>query len=136
MESTEDPFLQQGAITKAANEEPIEYATGCPTRYLPGVTIVGQPAIEIRRGKRAKPPGFPSLSGRSWDQVQPFGSQTWQNSPADPLNIQHEDELPLTLSIPQGKDIPSLDQMPALTDIQPRSGSLLAHIANQICNGS
>jgi hypothetical protein len=139
MESADSPDLQQTGLVKPSDQDQVEYAKARASRFLPGVSIVGQPAIDIRRADKATPvkqmPPFASQQARKSQSFTPFN---WQSAPADSFENLPQNEMPHTFSIPQERGIPSLYQTPMARDSedQSQSVSLLAHIANQICGGS
>jgi len=139
MDWAKNPSVQQSGLAKPSNQDQVEYASGKASRFLPGVSIVGQPAIDIRRGDKVKPvkPG-PLVSSEQARQSQTFTPLTWPSAPEDAFADQSQTGLPFSFSSPQEKAIPSLYQTPTAMDSQDQtqSGSLLAHIANQICGGT
>ncbi|PWT98593.1 MAG: hypothetical protein C5B53_06565 [Candidatus Melainabacteria bacterium] len=139
MERAKDPNLQQTDPLKTSNQEQVEYAKGKPSRFLPGVSIVGQPAIQTKLGGKGKhvPQGV-SFMGQQIRQPQSFTAPSWQSQPADRFDNVSHTQLPLAYSLQQEKAIPSLYQpfLPTDSQGQPESGSLLAQIAHQICGGT
>jgi len=139
MERAKDPNLQQSDPINTFDQEQVEYAKGKPSRFLPGVSIVGQPAIQTKLGGKGKyvPQGI-SFMGQQIQQPQSSTAPTWQSPPVDTFNSVSHTHLPLAFSLQQEKAIPSLYQPHVGTDSQGQleSGSLLAQIAHQICGGT
>jgi hypothetical protein len=139
METAKNPVSQQTGLIKASNQGQVEYAKGTPSRFLPGVSIVGQPAIDIKRGHKGyRVKQTPQFASQRSGQSQVATPLTWQSAPTDSFDNLSQNGLPTTFSIPQDKAIPSLYQTPIAVDRQDQSqsGSLLAHIADQICGAS
>lgn len=130
----------------AANEQ-IEYATGRPTRYLPGVTLVGGSQVDVRlkwRSRQKPGQAKPARQVQEMRKAPPASAPSpifAQDNVAYDLNQQNIAN-PMVSDWPTSETGQDTHAMPSmfsgaglsLNSMGVQSTSVLGEIANQICN--
>lgn len=141
------PLSAASLPTNLSANEQIEYATGRPTRYLPGVILVGGSQVDVRLKWRSRQKPRQAKPAR---QAQ----ETWKAPPAAaPSPMLGQDNVaydfnqqnmatPMVSDWPAsetGQDTHAMPSMFSGAGLSPssmgvQSTSVLGEIANQICN--
>lgn len=143
----EAPLSAASLPTNLAANEQIEYATGRPTRYLPGVTLVGGSQIDVRlqwRGRKKPGQAKPARQAQEMCKAPPasapspaFGQQIVAHdlNQAAAVNSTVSD-WPASGMEPDPHAMPSMFRGAGLplNSMGVQSTSVLGEIANQICN--